>query len=203
MTKLNYHTHRPHPWHGLSVGDDDLKVVNVYVEMVPDDEVKYEVCKETGFLMVDRPQKFSSQLPMVYGFIPRTYCGDRVGALSEQAQEGDGDPLDICVISERRVQRTDILLRAKIVGGLHMVDGGEADDKIIAVLEGDHAWGHANDIDEIPRDLIERLRHYFLTYKMVPGGSADEVSVDLVYGAEKARAVLQASMDDYQDLIGE
>ncbi len=200
---MSFHAHRPHPWHGLTIGDDAPDIVNVYIEMTPDDEVKYEICKDTGFLMVDRPQVFSSQLPMAYGFIPRTYCGDHIAALSDQATEGDGDPLDICVLSERRVQRTDVILRAKIVGGLHMIDGGEADDKIIAVLEGDHAWGDATDIGDLPRDLIERLRHYFLTYKMVPGGGGTEVNVDIVYGVEQAKKVLDASMKDYLELIGE
>lgn len=192
---------RPHPWHGLSVGERAPDYANVYIEMTPFDAVKYEIDKDTGYLMVDRPQRFSSQLPAAYGFIPRTYCADRVAALSDVAQEGDLDPLDICVLSERPIERAEILLSARIVGGLHMIDGGEADDKIIAVLEGDCVWGKAQDIQDIPKVFIERLRHYFLTYKMVPGGKHDEVSVDTIYGAEHAKKVLQASMEDYSDLI--
>lgn len=203
MSSLTFHRNRPHPWHGLTVGENAPEVVNVYVEMTPFDSVKYEVDKETGFLSVDRPQKFSSQLPALYGFIPRTYCGGRVGALSESVDKGDHDPLDICVFSERPIDRTDILLSARIIGGLHMIDGGEADDKIIAVLDGDLAWGHARDIEDIPKAFIERLRHYFLTYKMAPEDKEAKVEVDIVYGAEQAFKVLQASMDDYNELIGE
>ncbi len=198
-----FHRWRPHPWHGLTVGDRAPEVVNVYVEMTPYDAVKYEIDKDTGYLAVDRPQRFSSQPPTLYGFIPRTYCGDRVGALSDTVDEGDLDPLDICVLSERPIERAEIILSARIVGGLHMVDGGEADDKIIAVLEGDFVWGNARDIDDLPPALVERLRHYFLTYKMVPGEDDLEVEVDTIYGADHARKVLQASIEDYADLIGD
>ncbi len=194
---------RAHPWHGLSVGDDAPEMVNVYIEMTPSDWIKYEIDKETGYLMVDRPRKFTSQLPSAYGFIPRTYCGDRVGALSEETDRGDHDPLDICVVSENPIDRAQIVLSARIVGGLHMIDNGEADDKIIAVLEGDLVWDHIRDIDELPKTLVERLRHYFLTYKMAPGQNHDEVQVETVYGAERAREILRASMQDYAELMGE
>ena len=196
-----YNQPRPHPWHGLPVGDDAPDVVNVYIEMNPTDGVKYEIDKETGYLIVDRPRKFSSQLPTAYGFIPQTYCGDRVGGLSDSVEEGDQDPLDICVISECALERNEVLLTARIVGGLHMVDGGEADDKIIAVLEGDYVWGEARDIDDIPKAMITRLHHYFLTYKEVPGESQKEVAIDDIYGAAHAKRVLQASIDDYNDLM--
>lgn len=194
---------RPHPWHGLPVGSDLPDVVNVYVEMTPSDGVKYEIDKETGYLIVDRPRRLSSQLPMAYGFIPRTYCGDRVADLSEKARIGDGDPLDICVLSDCPIERSQILLSARIVGGLHMIDGGEADDKILAVLENDFVWGDLRDLSDVPKAIVERLRHYFLTYKMVPGEENIEVEINEIYGAERARDVLRASMDDYLDLVGE
>ena len=191
---------RPHPWHGLSVGDNAPDVVNVYIEMNPTDGVKYEIDKDTGYLIVDRPRKYSAQLPMAYGFIPRTYCGDEVGKLSEYVDDGDHDPLDICVISECTLDRNEILLSARIVGGLHMIDGGEADDKIIAVLEDDLVWGDAKDIDDIPSAMVERLRHYFLTYKEVPGNGSAKVAIEEVYGADRAKEILKASMDDYAAL---
>jgi inorganic pyrophosphatase len=103
---------RPHPWHGLETGDDPPRVVNAYIEITPFDLVKYEVDKLTGYLRVDRPQRTSSQPPALYGFIPRTYCGERVAALAPKSTRGDGDPLDICVISERPISKSEILLRA-------------------------------------------------------------------------------------------
>lgn len=196
-------TKTPHPWHGLSVGKDVPDIVNAYIEMTPSDGVKYEIDKESGLLTVDRPRQFSSQLPTIYGFIPRTFCGDRVGDLSHSVEDGDHDPLDVCVISDCPIDRSQIVLSARIVGGLHMVDGGEADDKIIAILENDGIWGDVTDIDEVPATIVEKLRHYFLTYKMVPGEETAEVAIDEAYGVEHARTVLQASIDDYDEQFGQ
>ena len=94
--------------------------------------IKYELDKPTGYIKVDRPQQTSSSPPTLYGFIPRTYCAERVADLCPSAVRGDGDPLDICVISERAIDRADITMTATVVGGLQMLDGDEADDKIIA-----------------------------------------------------------------------
>jgi len=101
--------------------------------------VKYEIDKTTGFLRVDRPQRTSSTPPTLYGFIPRTYCGNRVAKLAGLAK-GDGDALDVCILSERPINRAEILMEVRVVGGLLMEDGGEADDKIVAVLKDDAIW---------------------------------------------------------------
>jgi inorganic pyrophosphatase len=192
---------RPHPWHGLDVGPGAPRLVHAFIEICPFDLVKYEVDKTTGYLRVDRPQRSSSQHPTLYGFIPQTYCGDRVGRLMEAAAGGDGDPLDICVISERPISKTEILLNAKVVGGLPMLDGGEADDKIIAVLENDPLWASADDIADLPQGLIERMRHYFMTYKLIPG-EENKVSIGPAYGYDYAKLVIQAAIDDYQSEFG-
>ena len=192
---------RPHPWHGLKVGNDPPRIVHAYIEITPFDLVKYEVEKETGYLKVDRPQSTSSQPPTLYGFIPQTFCGERVGNLSEKAKRGDGDPMDICVFSERPITKSEIILNARVVGGIQMIDHEEADDKIIAVLEKDNMWGKVKDVAELPRALIERLQHYFLTYKLVIGEKSD-VSIEAVYGHEQALKVVQASIRDYEDAFG-
>ena len=197
----NNDTARPHPWHGLPVGPNVPEIVTAYIEITQTDEVKYEVCKDSGYLKVDRPFRATNFMPSIYGFIPRTYCGEKVRALAPQATEGDGDPLDILVISERRVERSDILVDAVVIGGLQMIDGGEADDKIIAVIKGDPIWGAVRDIEALPPILVERMRHYFETYKYVPGEPAKEVSIDRVYGREHAFDVIRAAMEDYQSLI--
>jgi inorganic pyrophosphatase len=172
-------------------------MVCAYIEITPFDLVKYEVDKKTGYLKVDRPQRTSSQPPALYGFIPRTYCGPGVGALSGKAERGDGDPLDICVLSERPVARAEVLLNARVVGGLLMVDHGEADDKIVAVLENDYVWGNARDISDLPPVLVERLSHYFSTYKLKPGEPAP-VKIEEAYGRERAFEVIKTAMEDYQ-----
>jgi inorganic pyrophosphatase len=192
---------RPHPWHGLEVGPEVPRVVHAFIEICPFDLVKYEVDKTTGYLRVDRPQRSSSQHPTLYGFIPKTYCGERVGALMPEAARGDGDPLDICVISERPISKTEILLNARVVGGFPMLDGGEADDKIIAVLENDPLWSSVDDIADLPPALIERMRHYFMTYKLIPG-EENKVSIGPAYGFDHAKIVIQASIADYNSEFG-
>ena len=165
-------TSGPHPWHGLEVGPEPPSLLNAYIEITPFDLMKYEVDKVSGYLRVDRPQRSSAQHPSLYGFVPRTYCGERVRKLAPGATRGDGDPLDICVLSERAITRNEIIVRARVIGGLQMVDRGEADDKIISVLDNDYVWGEARDLRDLPAVLVERLQHYFLTYRLVPGRKA-------------------------------
>ena len=194
-----YSRWRPHPWHGLTPGPDAPRVVHAYIEITPFDSVKYEVDKESGYLRVDRPQRWSSQVPTLYGFVPQTYCAERVQALSPTSARGDGDPLDICVLSERPINRAEVLLNARVIGGIRMIDGGEADDKVIAVLENDDVYAAVRELDEAPKALIDRLRHYFQTYKLEPGQDASSVGFDGVYGCEEAQRVVLASMDDYAE----
>lgn len=189
---------RPHPWHGLAAGPDVPRIVQAYIEMTPFDSVKYEVDKETGYLRVDRPQPYSSQPPTLYGFVPQTYCGARVCALSPDAARGDGDPLDICVFSERPINRAEVLLNARVIGGFQMLDGDEADDKIVAVLNNDTIWREANELEDVPEALLERLRHYFLTYKMAPG-EASAAKIETVYGRDHALRVVEAAVLDYAE----
>ena len=77
------------------------------------------------------------------------------------------------MLSERAIARNEIIVRGRVIGGLQMIDRGEADDKIISVLENDYVWGAARDISDVPAVLVERLQHYFLTYKFVPAAMAD------------------------------
>jgi inorganic pyrophosphatase len=191
---------RPHPWHGLAVGREPPLCVNAYIEITPFDLIKYEVDKESGYLRVDRPQRTSSQAPALYGFIPRTYCGEGVAALCPGAAQGDGDPLDICVLSERPITRSEIIVPARVVGGLQLVDRGEADDKIIAILEKDFMWSEVDDVGGLPRILVERLQHYFETYKLVPGEPA-QIRVQQVYGKAHAMKVIEAAIADYAALL--
>jgi inorganic pyrophosphatase len=192
---------RPHPWHGLEIGPNPPELLNAFIEITPFDLIKYEVDKQSGYLRIDRPQRGSSQPPALYGFIPRTYCASRVRRLSPKARKGDGDPLDICVLSERAIARSEILVRARVVGGLQMVDHGEADDKILAVLDSDFVYGSARDVGDLPKVLVERLRHYFETYKLVPETPA-RVSVERVYGRAHALKVVAAAIEDYAESFG-
>ena len=197
-----------HPWHGIPPGHEAPGVVNVYVEIVPTDAVKYELDKASGHLRVDRPQRFSSFPPTLYGFIPQTFCGDLVGELCRETTgrggriRGDGDPMDVCVLTERPAAHADFLVRAVPVGGLRMIDGDEADDKIIAVLENDVAYGHIGDITQAPSGLVERLQHYFLTYKQLPQESPRRVEIADVYDRAEAAEVISRSARDYRARYG-
>ena len=196
-----YSKSRPHPWHGLETGPDPPALVTAYVEITPRDTVKYELDKSSGLLKVDRPQHTSSSPPTLYGLVPRTYCGPRVAALSPGVERADGDPLDICVFSERPIDKADILLPARVIGGLRMIDHGEADDKIVAVLANDPVWEDDEDLESLPPNLVGRLEHYFLTYKLVPGEDSS-VEIEEAYGRDHAYAVIEASMSDYQERFG-
>ncbi|MFN2480507.1 MAG: inorganic pyrophosphatase [Pyrinomonadaceae bacterium] len=197
-----------HPWHGVAPFQESPEVVNAYIEIVPTDAVKYELDKPSGHLRVDRPQRFSSMCPTPYGFVPQTYCGERVAELCEartgrKGIRGDGDPLDICVLTERPAAHGDFFVHARPVGGLRMIDGDEADDKIIAVLEADVTYGHITDIAEAPPGLIDRLRHYFLSYKQLPQPDAPRrVEIADVYDRSGAFDVIRRSAEDYRTQYG-
>lgn len=192
------HHFRPHPWHGLDTGPNPPDHLNAFIEMTPFDLMKYEVDKVSGYLMIDRPQRSSAQCPALYGFVPRTWCDERVRKLAPGAKRGDRDPVDICVLSERVIARSEVIVRCKLIGGLQMIDGGEADDKLISVLENDHVWGDARDISDVPAVLVERLQHYFLTYKLVPG-QRSKTRIAKVYGRDHARKVVAAAIADYDE----
>ncbi len=164
--------------------------------------VKYELDKQSGLLKVDRVLQSSSSPPTLYGMIPQTYCGERVAALSPSADHADGDPLDICVLSERPFVQADIIMTVKVVGGLRMIDRGEADDKIIAVLSNDPFWEQVETLDDVPINVVERLDHYFRTYKLA---DPDKPSVEIEsrYGKDEAHAVVTASIEDYKQLVGD
>jgi inorganic pyrophosphatase len=202
-----------HPWHGLACGDDPPALVAAFIEIVPSDTVKYELDKASGLLKIDRPLGYSSLSPEPYGFIPRTLSGAGVAALAAAAMgdapgaapalAGDDDPLDICVITEHTLSHAGVVVRARPIGGLRLVDGGAVDDKIVAVLHGDPMMETWRDLDDCPRPLVDRLEHYFLTYKDMPGTPRRNVGFAGRYGRAVAHDVIRAAMDDYRSRYGE
>jgi inorganic pyrophosphatase len=192
-----------HPWHGIAIHPQSPEMVNAFIEIVPTDHVKYEIDKHSGFLKVDRPQKFSNIVPALYGFIPQSYCGQQTAAFCMQQTgkkgiAGDGDPLDILVLTEKPINHGAIIIQAIPIGGLRMIDKNEADDKIIAVMKDDALYGNWKDISEAPQKMIDRLLHYFLTYKDLPGQTEKTVEITHVYSAQEAHQVIRASMADYK-----
>ncbi len=195
--------YKSHPWHGISIGKDAPHEITAFIEVVPTDTVKYEIDKASGYLKVDRPQKYSNVVPALYGFIPQTFCGTNVGDFCNQKTNrtdiiGDGDPMDICVLTEKDLSHGDLLVDAIPIGGFRMIDGNQADDKIIAVLKNDTVYGHITNLEEMPKVVIQRLEHYFLTYKDMPG-EARKTEISHVYDREEALAVIQLAIKDYND----
>lgn len=204
MFKLMGLLYKPHPWHGINIGEKAPEVVTAYIECVPGEGIKYEVDKETGYLMVDRPHKFSSVCPTIYGFLPQTYCGKSVAErcmerTGEKNIKGDGDPIDICILSTRAIHHGDLIVKCRPIGGFRMIDDNEADDKIVAVLNGDATMSEWHDIKDIPANYLDMIRHYFLTYKQSPDSKTKAVTIPEVYGKEEAFEMIKRSQDDYNE----
>lgn len=194
--------YKSHPWHGVNIGQDAPKIITCFVEMVPTDTVKYEVDKESGYLIIDRPQKYSNVIPTLYGFIPQTYSDESVAEFCMEKSgkkdiKGDHDPVDVCILTEKVISHGDILVKAKPIGGFRMIDGNESDDKIVAVLNNDALYAQYEDISEIPELVINRLKHYFLTYKDLPGNEAD-VEITHIFGKDEAHEIIGRAQADYQ-----
>ena len=201
-----FRTDKAHPWHGIRIGEGVPDEVTVFIEIVPRDTVKYEVDKETGYLKIDRPQQYSNVVPANYGFIPQTYCAEGIANLARSKTDisisgGDGDPLDILVLSEHHIPRGDIILKARPIGGFCLVDGGEADDKIIAVLKGDKVFEQYEEIAQLPKGILQRFEHYFLTYKSLPD-EANICEIAYSYGREASYEVINTAIADYAELTG-
>lgn len=195
---------KSHPWHGIAVGENAPRIITAFIEIVPTDTVKYEIDKESGYLKIDRPQKFSNVVPTLYGFIPQTYCDIKVAEFAalksgKVVSKGDGDPLDICVLSEKTITHGDIILQAIPIGGFRLIDKGEADDKIIAVMKDDEVFYGWKDITDCTDAVIDRLKHYFLTYKNIPGAEKPTCEITHIYGREEAYEVINRSREDYKN----
>ena len=195
---------KAHPWHGITIGPNAPNMVTAFIEIVPTDTVKYEIDKESGHLKIDRPQKFSNVVPTLYGFIPQTYCDIKVAEYAamksgRDIKKGDGDPLDICVLSERSIIHGDIMMQAYPIGGIRLIDKGEADDKIIAVMKDYEVYEGWKDISDCTVAVLNRLKHYFLTYKNIPGIEKPTCEITNVYGREEAYEVIRRSMEDYKN----
>ncbi|GHT59616.1 inorganic pyrophosphatase [Bacteroidia bacterium] len=204
MKNSMYRQYKAHPWHGVSIGNSYPEVLTAFIEIVPTDTVKYEVDKESGYLSIDRPQMYSNIIPALYGFIPQTYSSVQVAELSNIALGrtdivGDGDPVDICVLTEKDIVHGDLLVKVRPIGGFRLLDGGQADDKIIAVLYNDAIYGNCRHLSDIPEGVLERLKHYFTTYKDIPGSDIRKTELTHIYDVDVAHDVILRAIDDYKE----
>lgn len=174
------------PWHSVSVGDDAPNVVNAVIEIPVGSRAKYELDKDSGMLLLDRVLYSSVYYPANYGFIPQTYGDDK-------------DPLDIVVVCSMPIQSL-CLVEAKIIGVMGMIDGGEADDKIIAVAKNDMSVSHIEDVKDLPPHFLKELKSFFEDYKKLEN---KEVSVDEFQGKEEAIKILEKAIVDYKEKFGD
>lgn len=172
------------PWHDIHVGDDAPEILEAIIEIPKGSRTKYELDKESGMMRLDRVLYSSVYYPANYGFIPRTYCDDH-------------DPLDILVLTQVKVFPM-IIMRAKVIGVMKMIDGGEADDKIIAVSPDDKSVAHINDISELPDYYLKELRAFFEDYKKLENKT---VEVEKFGDKNTAIAVVKQSFVDYAEYM--
>jgi inorganic pyrophosphatase len=195
--------YKSHPWHGIAPGENFPDILTAFIEIVPADTVKYEIDKKSGWLKVDRPQLYSNIVPALYGFIPQTLCDEEVAKFcmektGKQGIRGDQDPMDILVLEEKNIQNGAILVNAIPIGGFRMIDKNEADDKIIAVMKDDAVYGKYRELSELNASIVNRLKHYFLTYKDIPDSlEKRKVEIASIYGREEALEVIRKSAEDY------
>lgn len=199
-----FRQYKAHPWHGVSIGNLYPEIVTAFIEIVPTDTVKYEVDKDSGYLSIDRPQKYSNVIPALYGFLPQTYSGQQVADLCNKALGrtdivGDGDPVDICILTEKDIVHGDLLVKCRPIGGFRLLDSDEADDKLIAVMRDDAIYGQYRNISDVPEQVIERLKHYFTTYKDIPGSDTRRTHLAAIYDVDEAHEVIRCAINDYKE----
>ena len=172
------------PWHCVHIGDEAPKIITAMIEIPKGSKSKYELDKESGFLKLDRVLYSSLAYPYNYGFIPQTYCDDK-------------DPLDILVLTQVKVLPMS-LMRAKVIGVMRMIDGGEMDDKIIAVAENDMGVNHFNDISGLHNHFINELHNFFEDYKKLENKKVD---IEEFQDASVAKKIIKQSMLDYDEYL--
>ncbi len=157
-------------------------VVNAVIEIPQGSRAKYEIDKPSGLLKLDRVIYSSFFYPTNYGFIPQTYGEDK-------------DPLDILVLSSLSIQPL-CLVTAKVIGVMQMIDGGDADDKIIAVAAHDPSINYINNIEELPKHFFSELRHFFEEYKRLEN---KDVVVEEFQDKSTALRIIQEGIDFYKE----
>jgi inorganic pyrophosphatase len=188
---LNDHAYRQaHPWHGVNPTVAAGGLI-VYIENTSHTKIKYELDPGSGLLKVDRPQQTSALPPAAYGFVPQTLCGAKVAQLNARLR-GDRAALDVFVLSERPIEVPGVLAQVRLIGGIPVRDENYVDDKLVAVLHRDAAFGAIKDISEVPIYMMERICHY-----LVQESSLNTAEVGDPFGYERAAVLLAAAIEDY------
>jgi inorganic pyrophosphatase len=166
--------------HDIDPGTKDE--MNVIVEIPKGSKNKYEIDKETGIIALDRVMHSAQDYPFDYGFVPQTLWDD-------------GDALDVVLLTTHPLA-PGILVRARPVGIMHMIDGGEADEKIIAVPKDDPRFADTKDLADVNPHTLKEIAHFFATYKQI---QKKEVSVGEFEGRDAAEAAFLRSRELYEN----
>lgn len=172
-------------WHEIKAGDDVPNVINVIVEIQKGSKNKYEIDKENGLIKLDRAMKSAQDYPFDYGFVP-------------QSLWDDGDALDVVLLTTYPLF-PGILVEARPVAVMRMIDGGEGDDKIIAVPKHDPRWEEVEDLSQLNKHTIKEIQHFFETYKTIDG---KKVEISGVEGREAAYEAVKKGLQMYADKFG-
>jgi inorganic pyrophosphatase len=159
-------------WHDVSCGEDVPSMINVIVEIPKGSKNKYEIDKESGLIRLDRAMKSAQDYPFDYGFVP-------------QSLWDDGDALDVVLLTTYPLH-PGILVEARPVAVMRMIDGGEGDDKIIAVPKNDPRWEDVQDLSDVNKHTIKEIQHFFETYKTIDGKKVEITGVEDKAAAQAA-----------------
>ena len=170
-----------HPWHQVEMFPESPDILPAIIEVPKGSQIKYELDKKSGLVRVDRILYSAVHYPANYGFIPQTYCEDN-------------DPLDILVLGQESVSPLCIM-RARPIGVMKMIDGGEADDKIIAIHEDDPQYNCYHHIDDLPPHTLKTLKRFFEDYKIL---EQKEVRIESFLGPDKAKDIIRQAQAYYQ-----
>lgn len=168
-------------WHDINgerVTKDNFVSV---IEIQKNGRNKYELDKETGLIILDRILYTSTHYPANYGFIPKTYSGDN-------------DPLDVLVLCQEVLEPMS-LVKCRPIGVVLMIDGGEVDEKIIAVVEHDPVMNVYEDIKDLPKHMLEEMQHFFRVYKQLEGKST---YIEKVENVTVAKQIIEESIENYK-----
>lgn len=171
-------------WHDVSPKRINAEDFMCVIEITKGSKKKYELDKETGYLMLDRILHTSTHYPANYGFIPRTY-GD------------DNDPLDVLLICSEQIEPMT-LVRAYPIGVITMIDSGRKDDKIIAVPYSDPYYNMYQDIAELPDHVYEEMQHFFTVYKSL---EHKDTAVNEVSNREAAIRIINDAIEHYIEIF--
>ena len=169
-------------WHDINPNRIKSTDFISVVEITKGSKKKYELDKETGFLILDRILYTSTHYPANYGFIPRTLADD-------------GDPVDVLILTTEDIDPL-VLVKCYPIGVITMMDGGKKDEKIIAIPFDDPNYNTYKDISNLPRHIFEEMKHFFSTYKQLEGKTT---AVDEVQDFNAAVKIIENCIENYKD----